>query len=620
MVLPPPKAPDLSAQSAEARWRAEVARAHQGRSPEGLASSTPEGLQIAPLYPRAAATARALRQKPGAWRIFQRVDNPEPEAANSMAQADLQTGADALILAVAGAPAARGFGLTLNNESDLDRALAGIDLDLTPLRIDAGPRTLELAPLFSVLARRRRLASAALDVDFGHDPIGDLARSGASARPMSEIGQNAAEMSRRLRDTGFAGRLMLADGRPYHEAGAGEAQELAATLAAAVAYLRLLEGQGLSLAEARGEIAFLLAADADEFLTVAKFRALRRLWAQVERACGLTPEPARLHAESSFRMMTKYDPWTNILRAGMAAFSAGVGGADAIALLPFTLALGLPDDFARRIARNTQLLLIHEAHLAKVTDPAAGAGAFEALTDELCGRAWALFQQLENEGGIFRSLKTGALQREIAATAAARRRALARRTQGIIGTSSFAMLAETPAPVVTPGPSIEPVSPRAGAFAPLLAQRDAEPFENLRDSAQAQRARSGSFPQVFLAKLGSVEGSAPWARFARDFFAAGGLQAVNDIGFANPQDVEAAFRESASKIACICASDSESVERIVATARRLVEAGARLVFLAARADAKEAARRAGDVDDFIFPGCEALAILDRALAGASDKN
>ena len=197
----------------------------------------------------------------------------------------------------------------------------------------------------------------------------------------------------------------------------------------------------------RDEIAFLLIADADAFLTLAKFRALRRLWARVELACGLAPKPIRLHAETAFRMMTKVNPWMNICRATVAVFSAGLGGADAIAVLPFSLALGLPDDFARRIARNTQALLIEEASLAKVADPAAGAGAFEALTEQLCGRAWALFQDFEKAGGMIKSLEAGLPQREIAAAAAARRQTIA---YGFAGTS--ADLGEPPVRVLAPAP------------------------------------------------------------------------------------------------------------------------------------------------------------------------
>src|SRR5262249_32837404 len=162
-----------------------------------------------------------------------------------------------------------------------------------------------------------------------------------------------------------------------------EAQELAFSLAVALAYLRALEAE-TPLADAARMIFFRLVADADQFLTVAKFRALRKLWARVQEACGLAPRPALVAAEAAWRTMTQRDPWVNMLRATMAVFAAGLGGADSITVLPFTAALGLPDRFARRMARNTQLILLEESNLAKVSDPAAGSGVIEDLTAKLC--------------------------------------------------------------------------------------------------------------------------------------------------------------------------------------------------------------------------------------------
>jgi methylmalonyl-CoA mutase len=304
---------ELFPPASEAEWRRLVERALDGRPFESLVSKSFEGLEIAPLYPRPTSEgARALRQKPGAWKISQRMDHPEPETASQMARADLIGGADALTLTIAPAPTARGFGVRIQADRDLDAALAGIDLDLISLCVDAGPRTLDIAPAFASMARNRRLTSASLDVDFGHDPVGHLARTG-----VLPPGRGVAEMHKLLREAGCAGHLFLADGRPYHEAGAGDTQELGCVIATGVEYLRLLEADGLSLKDARSEIAFLLAADADEFLSLAKFRALRLLWARIESACGLPPKPVRLHAETAFRMMTKYDPWVNILRTTM---------------------------------------------------------------------------------------------------------------------------------------------------------------------------------------------------------------------------------------------------------------------------------------------------------------
>jgi methylmalonyl-CoA mutase len=598
--------------ASEAEWRTLVERVLDGRPFDSLVSTTFEGLKIAPLYPRVTSEgARALRQKPGAWKISQRMDYPEPETAHAMARADLIGGADALTLAISQAHAARGFGVRIETGRDLDAALAGIDLDLVSLRIDAGPRAPDIAPAFASMARNRRLTAAILDVDFGHDPVGNLARTGVL--PPGRV----TELYKLLRDAGFAGHLLLADGRPYHEAGAGEAQELGCVIATAVEYLRLLEANGLSLEDARSEIAFLLAADADEFLSLAKFRALRLIWARVESACGLAPKPLRLHAETAFRMMTKYDPFVNILRTTMAVFCAGVGGADAVTVLPFTLVLGLPDEFARRVARNTQLILIHEAKLAKVADPAAGAGSFEALTDELCARAWSLFQNFEAQGGMIASLRAGVPQSEIAAAAAARRDAIAQRTLAITGTSAFPLLAEAPVNVLEPTPAAVNESPMAGDCVPLPSRRDAEPYEILRAASEEQFRKTAERPRIFLANLGRPQGFATASAYAANFFAAAGIEAASNEGFETPQEAADAFRASGCKIVCICAPGAASMQTLSEAARALLGAGAARIYLAGRepGEAETALLEAG-VTEFICSGGDALAILGEALAVA----
>ena len=596
--------------ASEAEWRTLVERVLDGRPFESLVSTTFEGLKIAPLFQRPTnESARAVRQKPGAWTISQRMDHPEPETANQMARADLTGGADALTLAVSQAQPARGFGVRVDSERDLDAALARIDLDLISLRLDAGPRALDIAPAFASMARNRRLTSASLDVDFGHDPVGHLARTGVLTP-----GRGVAEMHKLLRGAGFAGHLLLADGRPYHEAGAGEAQELGCVIATGVEYLRLPEANGLSLEDARSEIAFLLAADADEFLSLAKFRALRLLWARVESACGLTPKPMRLHAETAFRMMTKYDPFVNILRTAMGVFCAGVGSADAVTVLPFTLALGLPDDFARRIARNTQLILIHEAKLAKVADPATGAGSFEALTEELCKRAWSLFQDFEVHGGMIEGLRAGVPQTEIAAAAAARREAIARRTLAITGTSAFPLLAEAPVNVLEPTPAGANEAP---ALVALPSRRDAEPYEILRAAVDEYFHKTGERPKIFLANLGRPHGFAAAAVFAVNFFAAAGIEALSNEGFNTAQEAADVFRASGCKIACICAPGMVSTHALIDAAARLREAGGARIYLAGReSEQLQTALLEAGVAELICAGSDTLAILEDALAVA----
>jgi methylmalonyl-CoA mutase len=599
------------------QWRTLVAAALKGEAFERLVSTTPEGVTIQPFYPRPpAAGARALPQKPGGWSIAQRMDHPDPSAANEMALADLQNGAGALTLTIAQAPAARGFGVAIGNESDLAEVFSGVELDMISLRIDAASRTVEIAGALAAEARRRRLTAAALDVDFGHDPIGCFARSGAMPQTPQAIGREAAQFARTLRDGAFSGHLLLADGRPFHEAGAGEAQELAYALAAAVEYLRLLESGGMPLEDARGEIAFLLAADADLFLTLAKFRALRHLWARVETACGLAQEPVRLHAETSFRCMTRYDPFVNIFRAAAGAFAAGLGGADVITVLPFTLALGLPDTFARRIARNTQLLLLEESHIGQVADPAAGSGAFEALTGQLCDRAWTLFQGVEKAGGLIQALEAGGPQREIAAAAAIRRDKIARRVQPIPGVSEYPDLSEAPVEVLRPAPIAterDHPPPRRLRGAPLPSRRDAEPFERLRAASDADLARTGARPKIFFTSLGDEATSLPNALFAKNLFATAGIETADGDGLETADAASEAFLRSGCRDACICADDSIPVAAVTAAVEALREAGAAKICLAAPSREIDDVLRVLGITEFIRPGCDALAILE-ALA------
>ncbi len=256
-------------------------------------------------------------------------------------------------------------------------------------------------------------------------------------RPWKDLAPYFAELVKELAGDGFRGPFAVADGRVIHNAGGSEAQELAFALACAVTYLRAMEAGGMPLDAARRVIYFRLAADADQFLTIAKFRAVRKLWARVEQACGLSPVPAYVSAETAWRMMTRRDPSVNMLRATVAVFAAGVGGADAISVLPFTAALGLPNRLARRIARNTQLMLLEESNIAKVSDPTAGSGGIEDLTSQLCEAAWALFQEIEKAGGAAEALEQGAIQSKVSATRAEREKAVARRKDALTGTSEF---------------------------------------------------------------------------------------------------------------------------------------------------------------------------------------
>jgi methylmalonyl-CoA mutase len=602
-----------------ARWRAAAAASLRGAPFDSLVTTTAEGLCIEPLYERPARSCRVSSSRPAQkWNIAQRIDHPDPAAANRQALSDLENGADALTLVFQGAPLARGFGLA-GAGVDVDtlaRVLDAVALDQISLRIEGGAAAAGLTAAFGALVAKRKLDPAGVTIDFGIDPIGMLAVTGFDVR--DRIAGDFARIASPAADLRLHGTCWLADGRCYHEAGAGEAQELGFTLATAVEYLRHLEAAGTSLEVGCGAIAFLLAADADEFLTLAKFRALRLLWAKIQSLCGLSPKPARVHAETSFRMMSRRDPWVNVMRSTVATFSAGIGGADSVTILPFTTTLGLPEEAARRLARNTQLILIEEANLAKVQDPALGSGSFEALTAILCDRAWTKFQQVEGWGSMTAALRAGQVQKDIASVCENRQRAIASRQQPITGTSDFPDLHERALKVLQHLPRRPRGPPRrmppATPFAALPMQRDAEPFETLRDRADEWAAQSGRRPQVFLAAMGAASAFTARASFVKNFFEAGGLEVALNEGFDSAEAAAAAFANSGAALACICSSDALYPELAVAVSHRLKQAGAKHIYLAGRPKALATALQAAGVDTFLYVGCDVLLVLRAAQA------
>jgi methylmalonyl-CoA mutase len=604
--------PPLAANFAPATredWRKLVEAVLKGAPFERLRSTTYDGLAIEPLAAhRAGAQPLSGRRGAAPWQALVRIDHPDPAEANAAALHELENGAGGLALVFAGAVGDHGFGLPAN-ERALGRVLEGVDLGAgVAIELDLSPpaEAIDVA-----LASGRVLSPPASNLRVGRDPLGAMAMAGVGARRWNEEAPHFARRLAALAREGFAGPQAAADGRVIHNAGGSEAQELAFVLAVATAYLRALEAEGVALDAARRMLFFRLCADADQFLTMAKFRALRKLWARIEVSCGLAPAPALVSAETAWRMLATRDPHVNILRATIAVVAAALGGADAITVLPFTAARGLPDPFARRIAHNTQLILLEESHLAKVADPAAGSGAVEDLTDELCGAAWKLFQEIEAAGGAAAALENGLIQRNVAAIRAERAAAVARREDALTGVSIFPDLDEPDVPVLAP---IPPPPRRAGPepmFEPLPAIRLAEPFEALRDASDRFLARTGARPKIFLANLGTPADFTARATFASNFFAAGGFEAVNRESD-SPPALASAFKASGIALACLCSSDRIYEWEAAAAAEALKAAGAQHIYLAGRPGGREDALRAAGVQSLIFEGCDALATLKAA--------
>jgi methylmalonyl-CoA mutase len=272
------------------------------------------------------------------------------------------------------------------------------------------------------------------------------------------------------------------------------------------------------------------------------------------------------------------------------------------------MALGLSDRLARRIARNTQLILIEESNLARVSDPAAGSGGIEALTHEIGATAWRLFQEIEAAGGVVAALEQGLIQKKVAATRAEREAAVARRKDALTGTSEFPQIDEAPAPVLdVPQVALAPAGPVTVEALPRI--RLAEPYEALRDAADAMLAKTGSRPKVFLANLGSPSDFTARATFAKNFFEAGGIEAATNDGFASREDMIAAFKDSRAALVCLCSSDKVYEAEAAEAAKALAASGATHLYLAGRPQAIEPALREAGVSKFIYAGCDVLAEL-----------
>ncbi|MFC8226639.1 methylmalonyl-CoA mutase small subunit [Streptomyces sp. NPDC057287] len=568
---------------------------------EALSTALGDGLTARPLYTSTDASAdpglpgfapftrgsRATGNTTDGWDVRQRHALADPVRLNEALLGDLENGVTSLWLSVGGPGGVPVSGLA--------RALEGVLLDLAPVALDAGsdpgPAVRELLGLYEA----RGVAKAAARGTLGVDPLGHAARSGAEP----ELG-DAVHWALLCSREHPGMRALTVDALPYHEAGGSAAEELGISLATGVAYLRALTAAGLSVEAACAQLEFRYAATADQFLTIAKLRAARRLWARVAEVCGSPDAGAqRQHAVTSSVMMTRRDPWVNMLRTTLACLGAGVGGAESVTVLPFDHALGLPDAFARRIARNTSTILMEESHLARVTDPAGGSWYVERLTEELAAAAWSFFQEIERSGGQAAALGSGMVQDRIAATWAARSKELARRKEPVTGVSEFPNLTERP----VERESVPADAPDGG----LPRVRRDEAFEALRARSDRHLASTGSRPKVFLAALGPAAAHTARASFAANLFLSGGIEPVHEPVSVDASTAAAAFAASGASIACLCSTDALYAEQADTVATALRGAGAEQIYLAGRPGGYPGA------DVHVFAGCDVVAVLSSEL-------
>ncbi|MEN0069696.1 MAG: methylmalonyl-CoA mutase small subunit [Propionicimonas sp.] len=590
-------------------WEAEVLKVLNRRRPEGkeltidqamarLRTTTVDGLTIEPLYTE---TERVLGH-PGVtpftrgtlvktspmttWDIRQLHEDPDVAFTRAQVLTDLERGASSLWLRV---------GSDAIAVEDLATVLDGVQPDLAPISVSSVED--QVAAAKALVAYWKAVGAHHARGNLGLDPLALAARTGQEP----DLGPLAEWVSATLAELP-AVRALTVDVLPYDDAGAGDVDQLAFAIATGVEYLRNLAAAGISPADAFGQLAFRVSANADQFTTIARLRALRRLWARVGEVSGV-PEGARgavQHAVTSWRMVTRDDPWVNLLRGTIATFAAAVGGAEIITCLPFDAAQGLPEEFSRRLARNTQLLAAEESNIGRVSDPAGGSWFVESLTDQLAAKAWASFQEIEAAGGTAAALAAGLVAGKIATTAAERGKRLASRKQPITGVSMF------------PKPDEEPLTVRERPAAPqrqgLAPRRDSEVFEALRDRSAAADAK----PAVFLACLGARRDFGARETFISALLGVAGIERPSSEG-GSTEEIVAKVTGSGATQVILCSSAKVYAAQAIEVARALKEAGVPTVFIAGRKTETGADDVDSVIDGEVFDGMDVVAFLDQTM-------
>lgn len=640
--------PDATADA----WRQAVDGVLKGGKFERLVTTTADGIAIQPLYTAADITTdgdesgmpgqlplvRGVDATPrhsGAWDLRVRVDHPDPTFANRYALEELADGATSLILRYdrafrsgAGSDDAGvgADGVALWSADDVATALDGVHLDLAAVELHAGARFATAAEQLIDVAARTGSSPAALTGSYGVDPLGALAATGALPQGLATALSQTVDLARRSAVETPSMRVVRIDAGVHAEAGATPAMELAALVATGAEYLRAFDAAGVDLTDAVAQWDAALTVDADVFTSIAKLRAARRLWAALTGACGIGAERQGLHlvARSSSSMLTRRDPWVNMLRVTAATFAAVAGGADSVVTLPYDAELfdGAITPRGRRLARNTQLILGEESHIGTVMDPGGGSWYVESLTEQLAQRAWEELQDIERAGGMAAVLLDGSWQERVAASWAARAARVATRKDPITGVTEFPFVDEQ-VPTPPAAVDLEPVRARAGAAAvppltgdatrcePLPRRRLAADVEALRDAADAETARRGARPAVFLANLGPLAVHTARASFATNLYGVGGIAVSDNDGFDDDEALAEGFRSSGADVACVCSSDAVYAERAVSAVAALKAAGATRVELAGRPGELESALVGAGLAAWFAVGTDVVAHLSR---------
>lgn len=630
------KLPQNLQTATQEEWRKLVEKTLGGASfGNQLNTKTYDGIEIKPLYTnealQTAADASRFRKSSVSgeqnrpFEIIQLIDIPSVSLSHKQIVRDLEGGASGLALSIGSAIPYGCADIPINNNKDYETLFNGVNLTGKSIYFSNDVEGLVNAANFLNFIEENNINANEVGGSFCFDPISTFAAQGAIPEPMDEALSNWLDASHAIANSTINMSSFMASGRTWQQAGSSEATELAHTLSAALYYWRALEASGLPHQEALSQIDLSLTATSDLFLTAAKFRAMRALWAKVTTEAGVEQTPTKIIAEMSYLGLTKNDPEVNMLRATSATMAAGIGNVDALVLLPYSSAHGVATSAARRLALNTQIIAMEESHIGRVEDPGSGSWYIESLTQELAKKAWAIFQQTEKKGGLLKQLKTGEINFDLETMRNRQLEDITNAKREITGVTSFPNLAEKAPDLIDDIEEEELASieilemsvpeldaPAKGSrfedikrhlkdgmptyildealqgpalIKPMLAsteRRLVEDVEFLRNLSDELLELNDKRPSVFLANLGQASDFTARATWARSYFETGGIEAITNDGFEAMNELGEAFAQSGSVIACICSSNDRYGTHAVEAAKTLLSAGAEAIYIVAR--------------------------------------
>lgn len=602
-------------------WKQEAEKTLKGKPIEKLYTNTYEKIELKPIYTKDDIHLTPfLKEMPGEgskvrgskltgyvnqpWYVSQEIDVHSPEEFNVALKEGLTTGQTMIHFSLQPQNSSE-KGLALHTLEEISTAFRGVSLSSIPVLIDVKSDVDSFLSLIATFTKADTLTGT-----IGMDPLALLVEKGQLlVKPEKAYNQLTNSVKWAIENHAKI-RTVLVKGTPYHNGGANAVQELAYTIGTGIEYLSELLERGLTIDDVAPRMTFSFSIGSNVFMEIAKLRAARILWSTVIEAYAGNEASSQMHIHARTSAFTKtiYDPYVNMLRSTIEAFSAIVGGIDSLHVSAFDEPIKQSDTFSRRIARNTQSILREESFLNKVIDPAGGSWYVETLTNEVAEKAWELLNEIEAEGGMLEALKNGSVQKNISSVFSQRQGNVNHRKDIIVGTNMYANIHEKPFSNLEPKDNTT-TSDAAITITPIHPVRISEGFEQLRKASEDYLKTTGERPKVGLLNLGTIPEHKPRADFITGFFEAGGFQVVRNDGFLTAEEAIEGAKTMNLKIFIFCGQDEKYKEMVPEICSKLNEYNDTIHFYLAGKQEDESLYRNNGVKDFIHMGTDCYSFL-----------